>query len=48
MKSQVQLHLGAVRQLLDLCQKEGIPLTGGIKRAVFWLVRMLTHHTLAT
>ncbi|KAK7911034.1 hypothetical protein PG985_013515 [Apiospora marii] len=35
-RSQVQLHLGAVRQLLDLCQKEGIPLTGGIKRAVFW------------
>ncbi|KAK8047551.1 hypothetical protein PG996_015615 [Apiospora saccharicola] len=35
-KSQVQLHLGAVRQLLDLCEKESIPLTGGIKRAVFW------------
>ncbi|KAK8017678.1 hypothetical protein PG993_014004 [Apiospora rasikravindrae] len=34
--SQVQLHLGAVRQLLDLCQKEGIQLTDGIKRAVFW------------
>ncbi|KAK8067212.1 hypothetical protein PG997_013959 [Apiospora hydei] len=27
---------GAVRQLLDLCQKEGISLTHGIKRAIFW------------
>ncbi|KAI0430261.1 hypothetical protein F5Y09DRAFT_341797 [Xylaria sp. FL1042] len=36
MTAQVQLHLGAVRQLLNICQTEGVRLTGGIKRAIFW------------
>ncbi|KAI1271670.1 hypothetical protein F5Y07DRAFT_382310 [Xylaria sp. FL0933] len=36
MTAQVQLHLGAVRQLLNICQTHGIRLTGGIKRAIFW------------
>ncbi|KAI0975863.1 hypothetical protein F4678DRAFT_418835 [Xylaria arbuscula] len=34
--AQVQLHLGAVRQLLDVCEAKDISLTGGIKRAIFW------------
>ncbi|KAI1296118.1 hypothetical protein F5Y03DRAFT_370899 [Xylaria venustula] len=34
--AQVQLHLGAVRQLLDVCEAKHISLTGGIKRAIFW------------
>ncbi|KAI0487346.1 hypothetical protein F4859DRAFT_252095 [Xylaria cf. heliscus] len=36
MTSQVQLHMGAVRLLLQICQTEGVYLTGGIKRAIFW------------
>ncbi|KAJ8131521.1 hypothetical protein O1611_g2104 [Lasiodiplodia mahajangana] len=36
MKSQVQLHMGAVRLLLEICQKENVHLNGGIKRAIFW------------
>ncbi|KAF2965037.1 hypothetical protein GQX73_g8540 [Xylaria multiplex] len=36
MTSQVQLHMGAVRLLLDISRTEGISLTGGIKRAIFW------------
>jgi hypothetical protein len=36
MTSQVQLHMEAVQQLLEICQREGIYLTGGIKRAIFW------------
>ncbi|KAI0203295.1 hypothetical protein F4808DRAFT_39600 [Astrocystis sublimbata] len=36
MTSQVQLHMGAVRLLLQICQKEGVQLTDGIKRAIFW------------
>ncbi|RDW91726.1 hypothetical protein BP5796_02891 [Coleophoma crateriformis] len=36
MRSQVQLHMGAVQQLLETCQTEGVYLTGGIKRAIFW------------
>ncbi|MCJ1223713.1 hypothetical protein MMC12_000356 [Toensbergia leucococca] len=36
MTSQVQLHIGAVQQLLQLCQTKGVYLTGGIKRAIFW------------
>ncbi|KAL6792083.1 hypothetical protein J3E68DRAFT_61904 [Trichoderma sp. SZMC 28012] len=36
MTSQVQLHMSAVRQLLDLSRSDGIYLTGGIKRAIFW------------
>ncbi|KAI1068117.1 hypothetical protein LB507_004335 [Fusarium sp. FIESC RH6] len=33
--SQVQLHMGAVQLLLTACQKSGIRLTEGIKRAIF-------------
>ncbi|KAL7904694.1 hypothetical protein GGI35DRAFT_192332 [Trichoderma velutinum] len=36
MTSQVQLHMSAVRQLLDIARSEGVYLTGGIKRAIFW------------
>ncbi|KAI0111295.1 hypothetical protein GGR51DRAFT_509619 [Nemania sp. FL0031] len=36
MQSQVQLHMGAVRLLLDICQRENVNLNGGIKRAIFW------------
>ncbi|KAI0447227.1 hypothetical protein F4803DRAFT_575414 [Xylaria telfairii] len=36
MTSQVQLHMGAVRLLLKVCQTQGIFLTSGIKRAIFW------------
>ncbi|TVY24400.1 hypothetical protein LHYA1_G006765 [Lachnellula hyalina] len=36
MTSQVQLHMGAVKMLLDMCRTKGIYLTGGIKRAIFW------------
>ncbi|KAL4861338.1 hypothetical protein BDV12DRAFT_69636 [Aspergillus spectabilis] len=32
----VQLHMGAVKQLLEMCQAQGVYLTGGIKRAIFW------------
>ncbi|TVY16452.1 hypothetical protein LARI1_G005751 [Lachnellula arida] len=36
MTSQVQLHMGAVQMLLEICRAKGIYLTGGIKRAIFW------------
>ncbi|KAB5576242.1 hypothetical protein GE09DRAFT_619527 [Coniochaeta sp. 2T2.1] len=36
MSSQVQLHMGAVKRLLETCRTEGVHLTGGIKRAIFW------------
>ncbi|KAI1420459.1 hypothetical protein F5Y12DRAFT_772925 [Xylaria sp. FL1777] len=36
MTSQVQLHLGAVRRLLDICETKSVCLTSGIKRAIFW------------
>ncbi|KAL5336855.1 hypothetical protein BJX70DRAFT_371325 [Aspergillus crustosus] len=36
MMAQVQMHMGAVQQLLKMCQAKGIFLTGGIKRAIFW------------
>ncbi|KAH8159333.1 hypothetical protein CIB48_g8922 [Xylaria polymorpha] len=36
MTSQVQLHMGAVRLLLQVCQTQGVFLTSGIKRAIFW------------
>ncbi|KAK4083748.1 uncharacterized protein Triagg1_1410 [Trichoderma aggressivum f. europaeum] len=36
MTSQVQLHMSAVRQLLDISRSDGVYLTGGIKRAIFW------------
>ncbi|KAL3457526.1 hypothetical protein BJX64DRAFT_16493 [Aspergillus heterothallicus] len=34
--SQVELHMGAVRRLLEICQEKGVHLTPGIKRAIFW------------
>lgn len=36
MRSQVQLHMGAVQGLLKMCRADGIYLTPGIKRAIFW------------
>ncbi|KAL4901095.1 hypothetical protein BDW74DRAFT_187935 [Aspergillus multicolor] len=36
LKSQVELHMSAVQQLLKICQKKSIYLTAGIKRAIFW------------
>ncbi|RFU73388.1 hypothetical protein TARUN_8871 [Trichoderma arundinaceum] len=36
MTSQVRLHMAAVRQLLNISRSEGVYLTGGIKRAIFW------------
>ncbi|KAJ5082698.1 N-ethylmaleimide reductase, partial [Penicillium argentinense] len=34
--SHVQLHMGAVHQILNLCRKKGIYLSDSIKRAIFW------------
>ncbi|EHK50173.1 uncharacterized protein TrAtP1_007237 [Trichoderma atroviride] len=36
MRSQVQLHMKAIHQLLQLCSDENIYLNGSIKRAIFW------------
>ncbi|KAB5540218.1 hypothetical protein GE09DRAFT_252324 [Coniochaeta sp. 2T2.1] len=36
MTSQVELHMGAVKRLLETCRTAGVHLTGGIKRAIFW------------
>lgn len=36
MSSQVQLHMQAIRQLLDICRTKGEFLSDGIKRAIFW------------
>ncbi|KAE9370938.1 putative N-ethylmaleimide reductase [Stipitochalara longipes BDJ] len=36
MPHQVQLHMGAIQQLLDLCRAKGVYLSDGIKRAIFW------------
>ncbi|RMJ07676.1 hypothetical protein BHE90_001100 [Fusarium euwallaceae] len=36
MPRQVQLHMGAIRQLLDVCTAKGVYLSDGIKRAIFW------------
>lgn len=36
MSRQVQLHMGAIRQLLDVCRTKGVYLSDGIKRAIFW------------
>ncbi|KAH6991320.1 hypothetical protein BKA56DRAFT_473886 [Ilyonectria sp. MPI-CAGE-AT-0026] len=36
MRWQVQLHMGAIRRLLDMSQSRTIYLTDGIKRAIFW------------
>lgn len=32
----VQLHMGAIQQLLDMCRRKGIHLGDAIKRAIFW------------
>ncbi|PYH41298.1 uncharacterized protein BP01DRAFT_349483 [Aspergillus saccharolyticus JOP 1030-1] len=34
--SQVELHMGAVQQLLQICHRKNVHLTPGIERAVFW------------
>ncbi|PCH00714.1 Hypothetical protein PENO1_046560 [Penicillium occitanis (nom. inval.)] len=36
MPRSVQLHMGAIQQLLDVCQRKGIYLGDAIKRAIFW------------
>lgn len=36
MRWQVQLHMGAIRQLLELVPSKTVYLTDGIKRAIFW------------
>ncbi|KAM5368079.1 hypothetical protein ACJZ2D_009683 [Fusarium nematophilum] len=36
MPRQVQLHMGAVQRILDLCRAKGVYLSDGIKRAIFW------------
>ncbi|KAJ5152935.1 N-ethylmaleimide reductase [Penicillium canariense] len=36
MPRQVQLHMGAIQQLLDVCGRKGVYLSDGIKRAIFW------------
>lgn len=36
MPHQVQLHMGAIQQILDVCQRKGVYLSDGIKRAIFW------------
>lgn len=36
MPFQVQLHMNAIQQLLSICQTQGVYLTDGIKRAIFW------------
>ncbi|OBT48749.1 hypothetical protein VE00_00825 [Pseudogymnoascus sp. WSF 3629] len=35
-KIQVQIHMNAVQQLLEICRAKGVYLTSGIKRAIFW------------
>jgi hypothetical protein len=36
MPRQVQLHMGAIQQLLNVCRARGVYLSDGIKRAIFW------------
>lgn len=38
MRPQVQLHMGAIRQLLSVCAREQVYLNDGIKRAIFWYI----------
>ncbi|KAG7135407.1 hypothetical protein HYQ46_008929 [Verticillium longisporum] len=33
---QVQIHMGAIRNLLEACLKQGIVLSDNLKRAIFW------------
>ncbi|CAI7634804.1 unnamed protein product [Penicillium pancosmium] len=32
----VQLHMGAIKEILGVCQRLGVYLSDGIKRAIFW------------
>lgn len=36
MPLQVQLHMGAILQLLEVCKQKGAYLSDSIKRAIFW------------
>ncbi|KAF2476210.1 putative N-ethylmaleimide reductase [Lindgomyces ingoldianus] len=36
MPRQVQLHMGAIQRLLDICRRNGVYLSDSIKRAIFW------------
>ncbi|KAJ5392723.1 hypothetical protein N7465_011697 [Penicillium sp. CMV-2018d] len=36
MPRQVQLHMGAIQQILDVCQRKRVYLSDDIKRAIFW------------
>ncbi|KAJ5253992.1 N-ethylmaleimide reductase [Penicillium chrysogenum] len=36
MPRQVQLHMGAIRHILNVCQRKGVYLSDDIKRAIFW------------
>lgn len=48
MPRQVQLHMGAIQQLLNVCQTKSVYLSDGIKRAIFWQAAMqhfLTAHS---
>jgi hypothetical protein len=36
MPHQVQLHMGAIQQLLNVCRARGVNLSDSIKRAIFW------------
>ncbi|KAJ5146411.1 uncharacterized protein N7515_000975, partial [Penicillium bovifimosum] len=36
MPRQVQLHMGAIQHILDVCQRKGVYLSDDIKRAIFW------------
>ncbi|KAL4947341.1 hypothetical protein BDW69DRAFT_178593 [Aspergillus filifer] len=36
LRDQVELHMGAVQQLLNICRERSVYLTPGIKRAIFW------------
>ncbi|KAL4938712.1 hypothetical protein BDV06DRAFT_231562 [Aspergillus oleicola] len=36
LKDEVELHMGAVKQLLKICRERSVYLTPGIKRAIFW------------
>ncbi|KAF4767429.1 hypothetical protein HAV15_009669 [Penicillium sp. str.  len=37
MPRQVQLHMGAIQLILDVCQRKRVYLSDDIKRAIFWL-----------
>jgi len=47
MPHQVQLHMGAIHRVLEICQTKGVYLSDGIKRAIFWLVELLSFEHLS-